>query len=65
LKFGWETLKQVTCGSISTNAPMHEQPSCAYAYCQEIQDGFLKNKIIQTFCVFPSLLVMHFPYHVL
>jgi hypothetical protein len=45
---------------------MHQQPSCAYAYCQEIQDDFFKKIIyIQTFCVFPNLLVMQFSYHVL
>ncbi len=45
---------------------MHRQPSCTYAYRHEIQNDFLKKSFnIQTFCVFLSLLVMQFSYHVL
>ncbi len=40
---------------------MHQQPSSTYAYCLEIQNEFFKTfyiLCIQTFYVFPSLLVM-------
>jgi hypothetical protein len=45
--------------------PMCQQPSCIYAYYQKIQDDFFLNLSIRTFCVFPSILVMQFSYHVL
>jgi hypothetical protein len=38
MKFGWETLKQVTHGSKSTSSKspfLHQCPSCTYAYYQE------------------------------
>jgi hypothetical protein len=45
---------------------MHQQPSYIYVHCQEIQNELLKqNLFIQTFCVFPNLLVMQFSCHVL
>jgi hypothetical protein len=66
LQFGWETFKQVTHGSISTNPPQCINDLHALMFIvKKIKIIFFLNLYIQTFCVFPSLLVMQFSYHVL
>ncbi len=44
----------MTHGSITTNLPpLHQWPSCAYDYCQEIQDEFFfKSFYSNILCIF-------------
>jgi len=62
-----ETFKQVTHGSILIDLPQCINDLHALMLIvKKFKMNFFKQSLyIQTFCVFPSLLVMQFSYHVL